>query len=42
MLDACVECRDLKAAESWMLRMKKEGMMDVVKVNNYIGPCLSR
>merc|ERR1719335_883085 len=36
VLDACVECRDLKAAESWMDRMKKDNMMDVVSFNTLI------
>merc|ERR1719183_2455103 len=36
VLDACVECRDLKAAESWMERMKKDKMTDVVTFNTLI------
>merc|ERR1719199_1787156 len=36
VLDACVECRDLKAAEAWMERMKKAGMTDVVSFNTLI------
>jgi len=36
VLDACVECKDLKAAEVWMERMKKEGMTDVVSFNTLI------
>jgi len=36
VLDACVECRDLKAAESWMEGMKKDGMTDVVSFNTLI------
>merc|ERR1719428_1348798 len=33
VLDACVECQDLKAAESWMERMTKDGVTDVVSFN---------
>merc|ERR1719379_1071852 len=33
VLDACVECQDLKAAEAWMERMKNAGMTDVVSFN---------
>merc|ERR1740117_2664729 len=33
VLDACVECRDLKAAEAWMEQTKKAGMTDVVSFN---------
>jgi len=36
ILDACVECWDLKAAESWMDRMRKDGMTDVVSFNTLI------
>jgi len=36
VLDACVECRDLKAAEAWMERTKKAGMTDVVSFNTLI------
>merc|ERR1719310_1505651 len=36
VLDACVECRDLKAAESWMETMKQQGMTDVVSFNTLI------
>merc|ERR1719486_1439519 len=36
MLDACVECRDLKAAEAWMEHTKKAGMADVVSFNTLI------
>jgi len=36
VLDACVECRDLKAAEAWMERTQKAGMMDVVSFNTFI------
>jgi len=36
VLDACVECRNLKAAESWMETMKHEGMTDVVTFNTLI------
>merc|ERR1719359_963426 len=36
VLDACVECWDLKAAESWMKRMKTDGMTDVVSFNTLI------
>jgi pentatricopeptide repeat protein len=36
VLDACVECRDLKAAEAWMEKMKNVGMTDVVSFNTLI------
>lgn len=36
VLDACVEFYDLKAAEDWMERTKKEGMADVVSFNTLI------
>jgi pentatricopeptide repeat protein len=36
VLDACVECRDLSAAESWMQQMKEAGMVDVVSFNTLI------
>jgi len=36
VLDACVECHDLKAAETWMARMKDVGMIDVVSFNTLI------
>jgi len=36
VLDACVECRDLNAAEEWMVQMKKAGMTDVVSFNTLI------
>jgi len=36
VLDACVECRNLQAAESWMLRMNGVGMIDVVSFNTLI------
>merc|ERR1719487_2301650 len=36
VLDACVECRDLNAAEEWMARMKDAGMADVVSFNTLI------
>jgi len=36
VLDACVECWDLKKAESWMERMRKDGMTDVVSFNTLI------
>jgi len=36
VLDACVECRDLKAAEAWMEQTKKAGMADVVSFNTLI------
>jgi len=36
VLDACVECRDLKAAEAWMEQTKKAGMADVVSYNTLI------
>jgi len=36
VLDACVECRDLQAAEAWMEQTKKAGMTDVVSFNTLI------
>jgi len=36
VLDACVECRDLKAAEAWMEQTKQAGMADVVSFNTLI------
>lgn len=36
VLDACVECRDLKAAEAWMDRTQKADMADVVTFNTLI------
>jgi pentatricopeptide repeat protein len=36
VLDACVECHDLKAAEAWMAQMKEAGMIDVVSFNTLI------
>jgi len=36
VLDACVECRDLQAAEAWMEQMRKAGMTDVVSFNTLI------
>merc|ERR1719316_1000153 len=36
MLDACVECRDMKSAEAWMEQTRKEGMADVVSFNTLI------
>jgi pentatricopeptide repeat protein len=36
VLDACVECRDLKAAEEWMEQMQEAGMADVVSFNTLI------
>jgi len=36
MLDACVECRDLKSAEEWMDCMKAAKMTDVVSFNTLI------
>jgi len=36
VLDACVECRDLPAAEAWMENIKKAGMADVVSFNTLI------
>jgi len=40
VLDACVECRSLDRAETWMQRMKKEGVADVVSYNTLIKPQL--
>jgi len=36
VLDACVECRDLRAAEAWMEQTKKASMADVVSFNTLI------
>eukprot|EP00747_Dinoflagellata_sp_TGD_P161883 gnl/TRDRNA2_/TRDRNA2_178876_c0_seq1.p1 gnl/TRDRNA2_/TRDRNA2_178876_c0~~gnl/TRDRNA2_/TRDRNA2_178876_c0_seq1.p1 ORF type:complete len:1098 (-),score=255.53 gnl/TRDRNA2_/TRDRNA2_178876_c0_seq1:57-3350(-) len=36
VLDACVECRDLHAAEKWMVETRKAGMTDVVSFNTLI------
>mmetsp|Transcript_60480 Transcript_60480/g.95285 ORF Transcript_60480/g.95285 Transcript_60480/m.95285 type:complete len:1115 (+) Transcript_60480:168-3512(+) len=36
VLDACVECRDIQAAEEWMVQTKKAGMADVVSFNTLI------
>jgi len=36
VLDACVECRDLRAAEKWMEETKDAGMADVVSFNTLI------
>merc|ERR1719453_182411 len=36
VLDACVECRDLAAAEAWMEQTRKAGMVDVVSFNTLI------
>ncbi|CAE8704838.1 unnamed protein product [Polarella glacialis] len=36
VLDACVECKQLQTAESWMSKMKSEGMVDVVSYNTLI------
>mmetsp|Transcript_9414 Transcript_9414/g.29064 ORF Transcript_9414/g.29064 Transcript_9414/m.29064 type:complete len:1016 (-) Transcript_9414:212-3259(-) len=36
VLEACVECQDLKAAEAWMEETKKAGFADVVSYNTLI------
>merc|ERR1719238_1583512 len=36
VLDACVECQDLEAAEKWMRTTKEAGMSDVVSYNTLI------
>merc|ERR1719375_2782479 len=36
VLDACVACQDIKAAEEWMEFSKQEGMTDVVSFNTLI------
>merc|ERR1719171_2178838 len=36
VLDACVACQDIKAAEEWMEYSKQEGMTDVVSFNTLI------
>jgi len=40
VLDACVECNDLKQAEDWMKTMKEAKMTDVVSYNTLIKPHL--
>ena len=36
VLDACVACQDIKAAEGWMEYSMQEGMTDVVSFNTLI------
>lgn len=36
VLEACVECRDLAAAEAWMRKTKEAGFADVVSYNTLI------
>merc|ERR1719409_1771 len=36
VLDACVKCRDLKAAEDWMRQIEEAGFADVVSFNTLI------
>lgn len=36
VLDACVECRNLKEAEEWMILTKQKGFADVVTYNTMI------
>jgi len=36
VLDACVKCRDLKAAEGWMKEIEEAGFADVVSFNTLI------
>merc|ERR1719428_2277490 len=36
VLDACVACQDIKAAEEWMVYAKQEDMIDVVFFNTLI------
>lgn len=36
VIDACVECNSLKAAEEWMIRTKEASMADVVSYNTLI------
>merc|ERR1719321_1636521 len=36
VLDACVQCRNLRAAEAWMEQTKEAGMADVVSFNTLI------
>lgn len=36
VLDACVECSQMRKAQSWMEQMKKDGMADVVSYNTLI------
>merc|ERR1719272_2637857 len=42
LLDACVECRDLKAAEDFMDKTRQAGMIDVVSYNTLIKAHLQR
>merc|ERR1719456_164345 len=36
VLDACVKCRDLKAAEDWMKQIQDAGLADVISFNTLI------
>jgi len=36
VLDACVKCRDLQAAEGWMKQLQQAGMADVITYNTII------
>merc|ERR1719160_1534252 len=36
VLDACVKCQDLKAAEDWMKQTQEAGMADVITFNTII------
>jgi pentatricopeptide repeat protein len=36
LLDACVQCKDLRAVEEWMEKTKEAGMADVVSYNTII------
>merc|ERR1719387_2642916 len=42
LLDACVECQDLKAAEDFMVETRQAGMVDVVSFNTLIKAYLQR
>merc|ERR1719163_410014 len=36
VLDACVKCNDLKAAEDWMRQIREAGLADVISFNTLI------
>eukprot|EP00927_Polykrikos_kofoidii_P041289 TRINITY_DN35208_c1_g2_i1.p1 TRINITY_DN35208_c1_g2~~TRINITY_DN35208_c1_g2_i1.p1 ORF type:complete len:1133 (+),score=224.31 TRINITY_DN35208_c1_g2_i1:194-3592(+) len=42
VIDACVECRDMSAAEYWMDQTRKAGMVDVASYNTLIKAHLAK
>ena len=40
LLDACVECQDLRAAQDVMEQTRQAGMLDIVTFNTLIKACL--